>query len=191
VVPHDEDLKYRILYEAHDTALSGHLGREKTYSSVSRTYWWSKMYKWTSTYVRTCETCQGSDYHIFPVVHVSKLKLVRTFPDRPDVSIPVDESDRVDFDEALLPEDSWEGPLGEDEFEVERITDIRTGRRTRYGRIHRNFAVHWKGYEGPTWVDEADLNCGALLREFERERANRSHFEVMQSHEEEAGDSAE
>jgi hypothetical protein len=39
VVPHDEDLKYRILYEAHDAAISGHLGRERTYSSVSRTYW--------------------------------------------------------------------------------------------------------------------------------------------------------
>ena len=35
-VLHDEELKYRILYEAHDTALSGHLGREKTYSSVSQ-----------------------------------------------------------------------------------------------------------------------------------------------------------
>uniref|UniRef100_H3H5J1 Reverse transcriptase domain-containing protein n=1 Tax=Phytophthora ramorum TaxID=164328 RepID=H3H5J1_PHYRM len=58
VVPHDEDLKYRILYEAHDTALSGHLGREKTYGSVSLSYWWPKLYKWTSTYVRTCETCQ-------------------------------------------------------------------------------------------------------------------------------------
>ena len=32
---HDEKLKYRILYEAHDTALSVHLGRENTYSSVS------------------------------------------------------------------------------------------------------------------------------------------------------------
>uniref|UniRef100_A0AAV1T8D4 Reverse transcriptase domain-containing protein n=1 Tax=Peronospora matthiolae TaxID=2874970 RepID=A0AAV1T8D4_9STRA len=57
VVPHNEELKYRILYEAHDTALSGHLGREKTYSSVSH-YWWPKLYKWVSTYVRTCETCQ-------------------------------------------------------------------------------------------------------------------------------------
>uniref|UniRef100_H3H286 Integrase catalytic domain-containing protein n=1 Tax=Phytophthora ramorum TaxID=164328 RepID=H3H286_PHYRM len=57
VVPHDEDLKYRILYEAHDTALSGHLGREKTYGSVSLSYWWPKLYKWTNTYVRTCETC--------------------------------------------------------------------------------------------------------------------------------------
>ena len=38
-VPHDEELKYRILYEAHDTASSGHLGREKTFSSVSQAYW--------------------------------------------------------------------------------------------------------------------------------------------------------
>ena len=42
VVPHDEDLKYRILYEAHDTVLGGHLGREKTYGSISQSYWWLK-----------------------------------------------------------------------------------------------------------------------------------------------------
>ncbi|GMF49457.1 unnamed protein product [Phytophthora fragariaefolia] len=46
VVPHDEDLKYRILYEAHDTPVGDHLGREKTYSSVSLHYWWSNLYKW-------------------------------------------------------------------------------------------------------------------------------------------------
>ena len=43
VVPHDDKLKYRILYEAHDTAVSGHLGREKTYRSVSQYYWWPKL----------------------------------------------------------------------------------------------------------------------------------------------------
>ncbi|GMG17590.1 unnamed protein product [Phytophthora fragariaefolia] len=58
VVPHDEDLKYRILYEACDTPVGGHLGREKTYSSVSLHYWWPNLYKWVGTYVRTCETCQ-------------------------------------------------------------------------------------------------------------------------------------
>ncbi|KAG2880403.1 hypothetical protein PC114_g22100 [Phytophthora cactorum] len=58
VVPHDEDLKYRILYEVHDTPVGGHLGREKTYGSVSTMYWWLKLYKWVGTYVRTCETCQ-------------------------------------------------------------------------------------------------------------------------------------
>ncbi|CAI5737343.1 unnamed protein product [Peronospora farinosa] len=58
VVPHDEDLKYRILYEVHDTAIGGHLGREKTYGAVCQSYWWPELYKWVSTYVRTCETCQ-------------------------------------------------------------------------------------------------------------------------------------
>jgi hypothetical protein len=42
---------------------SGHLGRKKTYSSVSRTFWRPKRYKWTSTYVRTCETCQRVSPH--------------------------------------------------------------------------------------------------------------------------------
>ena len=36
VVPHYEELRYRILYEAHYTAVSGHLGLEKTYNSVSQ-----------------------------------------------------------------------------------------------------------------------------------------------------------
>ncbi|POM70259.1 Hypothetical protein PHPALM_13323, partial [Phytophthora palmivora] len=40
---------------------------------------------------------------------------------------------------------------------------MRSGKRTRYGRTLREFLVHWKGYNEPTWVDEADLNCGALL----------------------------
>ena len=58
VVPHDEDPKYRILFEAHDTALSGHWGREKTYGSVCQHNWWTKLYKYVSIYVRTFETCQ-------------------------------------------------------------------------------------------------------------------------------------
>ncbi|KAI9981167.1 hypothetical protein PInf_010852 [Phytophthora infestans] len=33
VAPHDEDLKYRILYEVHDTPVGGYVGREKTYGS--------------------------------------------------------------------------------------------------------------------------------------------------------------
>ncbi|KAE8960228.1 hypothetical protein PR001_g30451 [Phytophthora rubi] len=93
----------------------------------------------------------GTEYRLFPVVHVSKLKLVRQFPDRPGTELTVDEADRLDFDEALLPEDSWTTPLG--------------------------------GYAEPSWVDEADLNCGALMREYERELMNRNRFNVMQSHE--------
>ncbi|KAE8965760.1 hypothetical protein PR002_g28585 [Phytophthora rubi] len=51
VVPNDEDLRHRVLYEAHDTSLSGHLGREKTYTSVARNFWWPHMYKWVRKYV--------------------------------------------------------------------------------------------------------------------------------------------
>ncbi|OWY98179.1 LOW QUALITY PROTEIN: reverse transcriptase [Phytophthora megakarya] len=126
----------------------------------------------------------GSTYSIFPVVHVSKIKLVKIFPDRPVARLEEPDRDRVDFDEALLPEDSWIQDRGPDEYEVDRISDMRTGKRTRYGRIYREFLVHWRGYEDPTWVDEADLNCGALLYEFLRDRTNRNRFGVMQSHEE-------
>ncbi|KAE9169576.1 hypothetical protein PF004_g28143 [Phytophthora fragariae] len=58
VVPNDEDLRHRVLYEAHDTPLSGHLGREKTYTSVARNFWWPHMYKWVRKYVHARETCQ-------------------------------------------------------------------------------------------------------------------------------------
>ncbi|KAE9186043.1 hypothetical protein PF002_g25990 [Phytophthora fragariae] len=58
LVPNDEDLRHRVLYEAHDTPLSGHLGWEKTYTSVVRNFWWPHMYKWVRKYVQTCETCQ-------------------------------------------------------------------------------------------------------------------------------------
>ncbi|OWZ00773.1 hypothetical protein PHMEG_00027964 [Phytophthora megakarya] len=126
----------------------------------------------------------GTGYQIFLVVHVSKLKLVKDFPDRPRVELTVNEADRLDFDEILLPEDSWVPDLGADEYEVERISDVRSGKKTRFGRIYREFLVHWAGYDEPTWVDEADPNCRAILNAFLRERANRNRFNVMQSHEE-------
>ncbi|KAE9273566.1 hypothetical protein PR003_g29872, partial [Phytophthora rubi] len=126
----------------------------------------------------------GTEYRLFPVVHISKLKLVRTFPDRPTARLLDERSERVDLDEALLPEDNWTRDLDEDEYEVERIADMRTGKRTRYGLIYFEFLVHWRGYEDPTWVDEAGLNCGALLHEFLRDHTSRNRFGVMQSHEE-------
>ncbi|GMF48428.1 unnamed protein product [Phytophthora fragariaefolia] len=99
------------------------------------------------------------------------------------VPLVIEDQDRFDFDEALFSEDSWDTSLAEGEYEVERITDMRSGRRTRYGRNMREFLVHWKGYQEPTWVDEADLNCGALLHDYLRRQANQHRFNVMQSHE--------
>ncbi|OWZ17066.1 reverse transcriptase [Phytophthora megakarya] len=126
----------------------------------------------------------GIGYRIFPVVHVSKLKLVKDFPDRPQVELTVSESDRLDFDEILLQEDSWVPDLGADEYEIGRISDVRSGKKTRFSRVYREFLVHWVGYDEPTWVDEADLNCGAILNAFLRKWVNHNRFSVMQSHEE-------
>ena len=54
----------------------------------------------------------GTPYRLFPLVHISKIKRVKIFPDR------------LDFDEFMLPEDSWERTLDEKEFEVEKILDV-------------------------------------------------------------------
>ncbi|ETM97719.1 hypothetical protein PPTG_19992 [Phytophthora nicotianae INRA-310] len=80
---------------------------------------------------------------------------------RPTSTLTNREADRVDFDE-----------------------DVRSSKNTRYGRTRREFLVFWKGYDEPSWVDEIDLNCGALLRDFDRGRTDRNRFEEMQSHEE-------
>ncbi|KAE8887483.1 hypothetical protein PF003_g28299 [Phytophthora fragariae] len=107
-----------------------------------------------------------------------------TFPDRPTTRLIDEGLNRVVLDEALLPEASWIRDLDEDEYEVEKITDMKAVKRTRYDRIYREFLVHWRGYEDPSWVDEADLNCGALLHEFLSRHTSRNRFGVMQSHEE-------
>ncbi|KAG2782318.1 hypothetical protein PC129_g14541 [Phytophthora cactorum] len=66
---------------------------------------------------------EGIEYRLFPPVHVSKLKLVKTYPDRPTTTLTSDGANRVDFDESLLPEDSWERELDDNEFEVDWTTN--------------------------------------------------------------------
>lgn len=58
VVPDDEDLRLRILYEYHDAPASGHRGREKTYASLRRDFYWRHQYKYVRKYVQRCEICQ-------------------------------------------------------------------------------------------------------------------------------------
>ncbi|KAI9995041.1 hypothetical protein PInf_011995 [Phytophthora infestans] len=57
-------------------------------------------------------------------VHI-KSKWDRRISGSAQIRLSVDVSDRVDFDEVLLPEDSWNVDLETDEFEVEKITDMR------------------------------------------------------------------
>ena len=64
----------------------------------------------------------GTPYRLFPMIHVSELKLVRMFPKRPTSRLDVDEESQFDFDEALLPEDIWEGDLVQTNLKLIRLS---------------------------------------------------------------------
>ena len=46
------------MYEYHDAPVGGHRGLEKTYTTVSRNFYWSRQYQFVRKYVRACEVCQ-------------------------------------------------------------------------------------------------------------------------------------
>ena len=122
----------------------------------------------------------GSGYGVYPLVHLSKLKMCKEGYDRPTVELVDPERDRLDFDEALLPPDSFE--LGEDVFEVEAVVDRRVVQpRTRGSRRRTEYLIKWMGYDDPTWEREEDLHCGGLLFDFEEKEKARSRFDVMQT----------
>ena len=52
-------LRTDLLKEAHDSAISGHLGRDKTFERLSRTFYWPRMRAFVDEYVRTCPSCQA------------------------------------------------------------------------------------------------------------------------------------
>ncbi|GMF26551.1 unnamed protein product [Phytophthora fragariaefolia] len=62
----------------------------------------------------------GTPYQLFPIVSISKLKPVLEFPTRPVMQMTVPADGRFDFDEELLPEDSWNAQDLEDVFEAEK-----------------------------------------------------------------------
>ncbi|GMG17568.1 unnamed protein product [Phytophthora fragariaefolia] len=76
-------------------------------------------------YAYELEPPDRSGYRFYPVVHVSRLKAVKGFGDRPQVRLTRELTDetRLDFDEELLPEDSWEPDMLAGECEVEPILD--------------------------------------------------------------------
>lgn len=60
VVPDDITLKTRVIRECHDAPLAAHRGVAKTVEQVSRQFYWPKMAREISQYVRSCLTCQSA-----------------------------------------------------------------------------------------------------------------------------------
>ncbi|KAG3061664.1 hypothetical protein PI125_g24670 [Phytophthora idaei] len=121
-------------------------------------------------------------YRFHPVVHVSRLKPVTEFEDRPAVRLApeVAEKHRTDFDEELLPEDSWEQEPVTDEFEAEAILDDRVPVSTGTERPVREFKIMWAGYDEPSWEPVLNLSCGGLLYDYLLERKRDRRLQIVQ-----------
>jgi hypothetical protein len=96
----------------------------------------------------------------------------------------VEANERLDFDEGLLPEDSFD-PRNEDgEYEITEILDHREDRVAPQGRKLRDYLVKWLGFDEPDWVAEEDMHAPALLEEYEeRLQRARGRFAAMQTEE--------
>jgi len=58
VIPRIKEIITKVLEENHDNEIAGHVGTEKTYEIISRSYFWPGMNKDIKKYIQTCESCQ-------------------------------------------------------------------------------------------------------------------------------------
>ncbi|ETM97635.1 hypothetical protein PPTG_20089, partial [Phytophthora nicotianae INRA-310] len=122
---------------------------------------------------------EGSGYRVNPWVHISGLKPRAVYPRRPRKELDLE--DDLDFDAALLPEDSWEPDNLNGVYEVEKILDLRWVKRTQTSKRTREYQIKWKGYRDPEWIPFSQLNCGALLYEFDQGAKAKACFRAMQA----------
>ena len=79
-------LRLELLRLCHDNASAGHPGRDRTYSKLSRDFYWPRMGRYVAKYVKTCKVCQlakGSKTLPFPLQPLP-------VPSKPWESISVD-----------------------------------------------------------------------------------------------------
>jgi hypothetical protein len=127
----------------------------------------------------------GTGYKIFPMVHISRLKRRFEASSRPDTTLVNDRMERFDFDEALLPEDSWLPDEEDGEYEVEQILDKKIERLANGKRVTR-YHIKWKGYEETSWEPEENLSCGALLYAFDQKFRAKQRYNAMLADEEDS-----
>ncbi len=57
-VPRNDALRLRIAQEEHDSRVAGHFGQDKTLELVTRNYYWPRLERWVTEYVKGCHDCQ-------------------------------------------------------------------------------------------------------------------------------------
>ncbi|POM73426.1 Hypothetical protein PHPALM_9729 [Phytophthora palmivora] len=127
-----------------------------------------------------------SGYRFYPVIHVSRLKKV-VDAERLTTRLiaELEEDQRFDFDEELLPEDSWEPDEGASQYEVEVILDDELPLSTSTARNERRFKVKRVGYEEPSWEPLSNLSCGGLLFDYLRQKKRENRLQMVQVADEE------
>ena len=122
----------------------------------------------------------STDVRFFPLIHIRRLKPFLSPVTRPSHEVH-DQHEDIDFDESLLPEDMWEVERDSEDFEVEAILDDEIYRPERTSRIRRRYLLKWKNYDEPTWEDEANLDCQALLTEYDERMGRERRFAAAQT----------
>ncbi|OWZ10097.1 hypothetical protein PHMEG_00017103 [Phytophthora megakarya] len=112
-----------------------------------------------------------SGYRFYPVVHVSRLKAVNEYCDRPKTRLAQDVTEIF----------TWERPdhvAGE--FEVKAILNDRTPMSTSTDKPVREFEVKWVGYDETTWEPASNLSCGGLLYDYLRKKKSEHRLQMVQ-----------
>ena len=118
----------------------------------------------------------NNKYRFHPRIHVSRLKSYYEEKNRPTNELCINEDERFDFDEQLLPEDSFQPNEINNEYEVEEILDRRTLKKTRQGKRIVEYLVKWIGYDDPTWENVNNLSCGGLIFDFHKKLKKKNRF---------------
>ncbi|OWY98618.1 LOW QUALITY PROTEIN: hypothetical protein PHMEG_00030573 [Phytophthora megakarya] len=119
-----------------------------------------------------------SGYRFHPVVHVSRLKMVDEFGDRPSARLTrdVNEATRLDFDDELR-------IVGN---QIVLRVNLKSKQYWMIGLLcplalnEPEFKVKWVGYDDPTWEPASNLSCGVLLYDYPREKRRDRRLQMVQ-----------
>ncbi|OWY95733.1 LOW QUALITY PROTEIN: hypothetical protein PHMEG_00034185 [Phytophthora megakarya] len=119
----------------------------------------------------------GTGYRVNPWVHISRHKpRACSLSDRPQRYKSQKMMILTQFCYPRIPD------TAPDEYEVEESVDL-GGRikRTRTSKRSQEYLIKWTNYPDPEWIPLAQLNCGALLYEFDQGAKARARFQAMQA----------
>jgi hypothetical protein len=76
MVPKNFELHHKIMDEAHCSSYSIHLGTNKMYQDMNKSFWWTRMKREIAKYVSECDTCWRVKFdHLRPARNLQPLSI--------------------------------------------------------------------------------------------------------------------